>query len=162
MSIYNILYSSPIGTMALSSDDAQLLQMSFCANADASLEIPNTPPLKAAVKWLDSYFSGHPLPISEVPIFLSGSQFQIMCWQELQSIPYGQTITYKDLANRMAACKGVQQMSCQAVGQAIRKNPFAILVPCHRVIGSDGTLTGYAWGLERKLQLLLLEKEKVL
>lgn len=162
MSLYTFLYSSPVGTLSLIGEYSHLLQISFCADADASTEIPDVPSLKAALRWLDSYFTGHPLPICDVPFSLNGTQFQIMCWQELQGIPYGQTVTYKDLANRIAARKGMQHLSCQAVGQALSRNPFAILIPCHRVIGSDGTLTGYAWGPEIKLQLLSHEKEKVL
>jgi methylated-DNA-[protein]-cysteine S-methyltransferase len=160
MSIYKFLYRSPIGPILITSDDFQLLSISFSNDQDTSKEIPENLPLIIAVRWLDAYFSGQPEPIESVPALVNGTDFQKQCWQELCRIPYGQTITYKELANRVGTHRGVMRMSCQAVGQAIRKNPFAILIPCHRVIGSNGDLIGYAWGLEFKRELLAYERKK--
>lgn len=101
-------------------------------------------------RWLDLYFSGRK-PVFLPPIKLIGTPFQRRVWQALMDIPYGATTTYGALA-RSVGCR-----SAQAVGQAVGRNPVAIIVPCHRVVGSDGTLTGYAYGLERKEYLLKLE-----
>ena len=101
-------------------------------------------------RWLDCYFSGH-CPDFLPPLALQGTPFQRRVWWALMDIPYGATTTYGALA-RSVGCR-----SAQAVGQAVGRNPVAIIVPCHRVVGSDGTLTGYAYGLERKEYLLKLE-----
>ena len=106
--------------------------------------------LDLACRWLDCYFSGH-CPDFLPPLALQGTPFQRRVWRALMDIPYGATTTYGALA-RSVGCR-----SAQAVGQAVGRNPVAIIVPCHRVVGSDGTLTGYAYGLERKEYLLKLE-----
>ena len=106
--------------------------------------------LDLVCRWLDCYFSGH-CPDFLPPLALQGTPFQRRVWRALMDIPYGATTTYGALA-RSVGCR-----SAQAVGQAVGRNPVAIIVPCHRVVGSDGTLTGYAYGLERKEYLLKLE-----
>lgn len=109
--------------------------------------------LRQAVSWLDAYFTGGPLP--ELPaVHLKGTPFQNLVWQILAEIPYGTTITYKEMAMETARRLGRKTMSAQAVGNAIGKNPLMILYPCHRVIGADRSLTGYAGGLEHKIWLL--------
>ena len=114
------------------------------------------PALEMAKTWLDIYFSGKE-PDFMPPIHLTGSPFRLSVWKLLQQIPYGKTMTYGELARRIAGQRGISHMSAQAVGGAVGHNPISIIVPCHRVVGSDGSLTGYAGGVERKEQLLALE-----
>lgn len=106
--------------------------------------------------WLDEYFAGK-IPQFMPPMRLKGSDFQNLVWEALCKIPYGQVVTYKDIANEIAAKRGLKRMSAQAVGGAVGRNPISIIVPCHRVVGSNGSLTGYDGGLEYKIWLL--EKE---
>lgn len=115
------------------------------------------PILEQAKAWLDGYFRGE-APPAELPLAPRGTDFQKQVWQRLLEIPYGQTRTYGEIAREMAALTGKQKMSAQAIGQAVGKNPISILVPCHRVIGAGGRLTGYAGGLEKKVWLLEHEK----
>ncbi|MBR4773172.1 MAG: methylated-DNA--[Bacteroidales bacterium] len=146
-------YSSPIGPIVLSFDDAALTGLRFASPADGSNggSIADHFPLTACIRWLDLYFSGRQ-PDFTPPIDLRGTAFQQRVWHELLTIPYGQTVTYGEIARRVG-CR-----SAQAVGGAVGRNPIALIVPCHRVIGSDGTLTGYAFGLRRKQYLLQLEQ----
>ena len=109
------------------------------------------------VKWLDIYFSGRE-PDFTPPLHLTGSEFRLAVWELLLGIPYGQTTTYKELAGRIAEQRGIKTMSAQAVGGAVGHNPVSIIVPCHRVLGTDGSLTGYAGGIDKKISLLTLEK----
>ena len=106
--------------------------------------------------WLDRYFQGQdPGPIP--PVSMEGTPFRKQVWQILQTIPYGQTVTYGQIAAQVAEIQGKKRMSAQAVGGAVGHNPISIIVPCHRVIGSDGSLTGYAGGVDKKVKLLKLE-----
>ena len=107
--------------------------------------------------WLDIYFSGRE-PDFTPPLHLTGSDFRLAVWNLLLQIPYGQTITYKELAARIAEQRGLETMSAQAVGGAVGHNPISIIVPCHRVLGTDGSLTGYSGGIDKKISLLTLEK----
>jgi len=118
---------------------------------------PDLTVFKETKIWLDLYFSGN-IPDFTPPLSLNGTAFQLEVWNILLGIPYGQTISYGDIAKQLAARKKVPHMSAQAVGNAVGKNPIPIIVPCHRVIGSDGSLTGYAGGLDKKSFLLSLEK----
>ncbi len=145
---YTFLYDSPIGPITLTFDGEALTGLRFGKTDDDSV---NPPPTKVH-RWLDLYFSGRQ-PDFLPPIKLIGTDFQRRVWQDLLEIPFGQTISYGELARRIG-CR-----SAQAVGQAVGKNPIAIIVPCHRVIGGDGSLTGYAYGLERKRYLLALESK---
>ena len=149
-------YSSPIGPIVLSFDDTSLTGLRFASPAAGSNggSIADNSPLTACIRWLDLYFSGRQ-PDFTPPINLRGTAFQQRVWHELLTIPYGQTVTYGEIARRIG-CR-----SAQAVGGAVGRNPIALIVPCHRVIGSDGTLTGYAGGLERKERLLLLERHRL-
>ena len=146
-------YSSPIGPIVLTYNDTALTGLQFASPADGSTSESTTDHflLTACFRWLDLYFSGHH-PDFTPPIDLRGTAFQQRVWHELLTIPYGQTVTYGEIARRVG-CR-----SAQAVGGAVGRNPIALIVPCHRVVGSDGTLTGYAFGLRRKQYLLQLEQ----
>ena len=108
-------------------------------------------------RWLDSYFSGQ-VPDFLPPLSLKGTDFRMEVWEELLKIPYGKTVSYGEIAAAVARRRGLDRMSAQAVGGAVGHNPIAIIVPCHRVIGKDGSLTGYGGGLDKKTALLSLEK----
>lgn len=112
-------------------------------------------------KWLDRYFSGKRPDINELDINLIGSEFRKNVWEILKNIPYGETTTYKEIAKILANQKEISRMSAQAVGGAVGHNPISIIIPCHRVIGSDGSLTGYAGGLDKKIYLLEHERVNV-
>ena len=112
--------------------------------------------LAEAARWLDAYFSGRE-PDFLPPLHPHGTAFQRAVWDILRSIPYGQTMTYGEIARRLAAQQGLSHMSAQAVGGAVGHNPISLIVPCHRVVGANGSLTGYAGGVERKLRLLQIE-----
>ena len=107
----------------------------------------------AARRWLDAYFAGE-APKETVPLKLEGTAFQTRIWEILMTIPYGETRTYGSIAGQLAREMGMEKMSAQAVGQAVGRNPVSILVPCHRVVGTGGKLTGYAGGIDRKAWLL--------
>lgn len=160
---YTSRYRSPLGEMLLAADETGVTglwfagQKYFARNLDkehAEKEIP----LFATVKhWLDVYFAGSE-PDLTVPLHFTGTAFQNEVWGILCAIPYGQTTTYGEIAKQLAARRGLPHMSAQAVGGAVGHNPISILVPCHRVVGLGGHLTGYAGGLERKRCLLALEQ----
>lgn len=153
-------YDSPFGRILLSADENALTSLCF-EGAKYAPSLPaspayagDSPVIDAATRWLDVYFSGHE-PGFSVPLSLKGTPFQQAVWQILQSIPYGKTTTYAQIAAQLAGPSG--RMSAQAVGGAVGRNPVSILVPCHRVIGANGSLTGYAGGIDRKTRLLVLE-----
>lgn len=161
--IYTNAYDSMIGSLLLAADDIGLVGLwlnsdRFYANLLANCEYiaKETPTLQAAKRWLDVYFSGHE-PKIELPIHLIGTSFRQEVWQLLLQIPYGQVTTYDDLARKMAEKRGVAHMSAQAIGGAVGHNEISIIIPCHRVIGANGNLTGYAGGIDKKLKLLELE-----
>lgn len=146
---YATRYDSPLGIITLVSDGNSLTELQFAKGHD----LPNyqdLPVFAETRRWLDLYFSGVK-PDFIPPLNPLGTSFQQKVWQELLTIPYGQTTTYGAIAKRLN-CR-----SAQAVGQAIHRNPIAIIIPCHRVIGADGSLTGYASGLEIKKELLKIE-----
>lgn len=145
--IANQLYSSPLGNMLVECDGSALTALRFVPDAEAAGSSTIPAPIR---RWLDCYFSGS-RPDYVPPLKLQGSVFQQRVWNELLTIPSGRTTTYGELARRIG-CR-----SAQAVGQAVGRNPIAVVVPCHRVVGADGTLTGYAYGLELKRRLLELE-----
>ena len=118
------------------------------------------PVLHQTVQWLDAYFRGE-APAVEVPLNLKGTDFQKQIWNILLTIPYGQLRSYGEIAEEMAVRSGKQKMSAQAVGQAVGKNPVSILIPCHRVVGSNGKLTGYAGGIDKKIWLLRHEGRQI-
>ena len=158
--VYTTTYSSPMGMIVLESDGEVLTGLRFVEsskNQQQAIEpIPtdttDTLPIFAEVRqWLDEYFAGK-RPCNIPRLNPPGTDFQRRVWQKLFTIFYGQTKTYGEIA-RMVGCR-----SARAVGQAIGRNPIALIIPCHRVVGANGTLGGYACGLDRKKQLLDLEK----
>ena len=156
---------SPLGEVRLRSDGESLIGLWFVGQVNdakeiSDLEIKNDLPIFEQVEtWLESYFSGKQTPIT-FPLQPKGTIFQERVWKILQEIPYGETMTYGEIAQRIAKEKCVATYSAQAVGQAVGKNPISILIPCHRVLGKNGALTGYAGGVHRKEQLLNLERGK--
>ena len=141
-------YPSPVGTLHLTADEGGLTGIWMHPE-----ETENFPILPQAKAWLDGYFSGNPAEIS-FPLNPHGTSFQKQVWALLLTIPYGETTTYGCLAREMAQRTGKEKMSAQAVGQAVGANPISILIPCHRVVGAKGKLTGYAGGLDKKEWLL--------
>lgn len=155
MSVEKHIYHSPLGTLAVETNDGTLVGLRFveaeAAASDALTQSHNNAIISDLFRWLDIYFSGEESGIMP-PVRLRGSTFQQRVWRELLTIPRGQTVTYGELARRVG-CR-----SAQAVGQAVRRNPIAIVIPCHRVVGAGGRLTGYAYGLDRKRRLLEVEQ----
>ena len=155
-------YQSPIGNILLAADEAGLTglwfegQKYFALYLDKEHEEKELPVFEQAKKWLDTYFSGKK-PEFEVPLHFTGTDFQNEVWGILCSIPYGQTMTYGEIAKQLAERRGLKRMSAQAVGGAVGRNEISIIVPCHRVVGTNGSLTGYAGGIDKKIALLKLE-----
>ena len=151
MKIYSTTYASPLGTIVIESDGEALIGLRF-ADKTECVETKGEVPIIAEVrKWLDNYFSGKQ-PRNVPKIHPQGTDFQRKVWQALLTIPYGQTMTYGEIA-QLVGCR-----SAQAVGQAISRNPIALIIPCHRVVGAHGALGGYAFGIERKEKLIQLEQ----
>ena len=158
--IYN--YASPLGSITLAGNGESLTGLWF----DGQKYFPHKlilesieselPIFTQTCNWLDIYFSGR-IPDFIPPISLNTTPFRKAVYDILLTIPYGQTMTYGEIANIIAKQKGVERMSAQAVGGAVGHNPISIIVPCHRVVGADGSLTGYAGGLDKKIVLLNLE-----
>ena len=155
-------YCSPLGNILLASDGTHLTglwfeaQKYFAEKLDSDRKEMDSFVFQQTKSWLDMYFTGKEPGIS-LPIRLNGTAFQNQVRQILSSIPYGQTMTYGQIARVIAKQRGLSHMSAQAVGGAVGHNPISIIVPCHRVLGADGSLTGYAGGIERKIALLHLE-----
>ncbi len=156
---YIAAYASPLGAVTLASDGQALTGLWF----DGQKYFPaltgrreDLPVFRQARAWLDAYFAGE-RPGAPPPLRPIGTDFQQQVWALLTAIPYGETRTYGALAAELARQRGLAHMSAQAVGGAVGRNPISILVPCHRVVGATGSLTGYAGGLERKQALLRLE-----
>jgi methylated-DNA-[protein]-cysteine S-methyltransferase len=143
---------SPVGRLLLATDEAGLRKVLFGGEPQASWR-EDPAPLAETVRQLRAYFAGE-LRDFDLPLAPEGTPFQLRVWRELRNIPYGQTISYGELARRVGSPKG-----SRAVGLANGANPISIVVPCHRVIGSNGKLTGYGGGLENKERLLALERE---
>lgn len=162
MNYYSMIYPSPLGDLRITSNGTHILelvlpcQLSRYQGGDDCNDIPA---LHAARIWLDDYFSGkHPNP-NELPIQTTGTDFQNTVWERLCRIPYGQTVTYGQIAKEIALARGIGKMSAQAVGQAVGANPIGIIIPCHRVVGSNGKLTGYNGGITNKSWLLEHERK---
>ena len=161
--IYTQHYESPLGGILLAADETGLTGLWFdgekyyADNLAAEHEARDTQALGAAKRWLDVYFAGKE-PDFLPPLHPIGSAFRQEVWQLLLEIPYGQTTTYGALARRLAERRGLRHMSAQAVGGAVGHNEISILIPCHRVVGMSGSLTGYAGGIDKELSLLRLEQ----
>lgn len=163
---YTASYASPLGKVLLSSDGSALTGLWFAGQkyfaaglADDACGQSDLPIFDAARAWLDAYFAGEePGPL--LPVAFAGTPFQHMVWEELLRIPYGETCTYGDLAQRIGERRGAPT-SARAVGAAVGRNPVSVIVPCHRVLGASGALTGYAGGVWRKRALLALEQRGI-
>lgn len=159
---YISYYKSPIGNILLAADEVGLTglwfegQKYYALHLEQEHEERELPVFELTKKWLDIYFSGQE-PTFKVPLHFTGTDFQNEIWEILYSIPYGQTMTYGEIARALAEKRGIKQMSAQAVGGAVGHNEISILVPCHRVVGTSGSLTGYAGGIDKKIALLKLE-----
>ena len=149
-------YRSPLGTVRIVCGDQGVEQLSFVDSAPEVVSMRH-PVLEMTLHWLDIYFSGRE-PDFTPPLCLSGSLFRISVGELMLTIPYGRTATYGELAARMSAQRGGAKVAAQAIGGAVGGNPIAIIVPCHRVIGAHGNLTGYGGGMARKIALLSLER----
>ena len=166
--LYKTYYKSPVGNLMLVSDGDNLVGL-YMENQKYYLnglkqELTSKDNLQVfenTKKWLDRYFAKENPSIKEIPLAPIGGEFRQKVWKILCEIPYGQTITYGEIAKRIAKQMNKEKMSAQAVGNAVGHNPISIIIPCHRVIGKNGSLTGYAGGIERKKMLLELEKENV-
>lgn len=161
---YKYTYESPLGTMVMLGTLSYLTDLFFIDEAhapsydDAEYIEQLTGPFEVTIMWLNQYFNGKK-PFITPLIQLEGTEFRKSVWSILQTIPYGETTTYGDIGKQIAQQQGKEKFSAQAVGGAVGHNPISIIVPCHRVIGSNGQLTGYAGGIERKKYMLDLESE---
>ena len=152
-------YQSPLGEIILTSDGKSLTGLSYDFPKmllPYFIEKP-LPIFTETDRWLDIYFSGKN-PDFTPKLHLKVTGFRKMVWDILLTIPFGQTITYGEIASRIAKQRGIPRMSAQAVGGAVGHNPIALIIPCHRVVGANGSLTGYAGGIDKKEQLLRLEQ----
>ena len=161
---YLTRYSSPLGPLMLASGGVRLAglwlegQKYVGDTISGDMEERDGLPVFAAARdWLDRYFAGGKPPIAELPLAPAGGKFRQAVWKILCGIPYGEVATYGEIARKMAACGNKRSMSAQAVGGAVAHNPVSIIIPCHRVVGSGGSLTGYAGGIDAKIRLLELE-----
>ena len=165
---YKTFYPSPIGNLTLGSDGDNLVglwiegQKYYEDTVDEEMiHRDDVPVFDETREWLDRYFNGEEPEISALPMAPIGGEFRQAVWKILCDIPYGEVTTYGEIARKIAAMKGKDSMSAQAVGGAVGHNPISIIIPCHRVVGTNGSLTGYAGGLDRKVKLLTLEKAEV-
>lgn len=161
---YTTKYASPLGEITLAGDGENLTglwldkQKYFAATLKGRTEEkPDLPVFVKTAAWLDAYFSGEKPAITELALAPAGSEFRSAVWDILCEIPYGHCTTYGEIAKKMAAGMNRKTMSSQAVGGAVGHNCISIIIPCHRVVGSNGSLTGYAGGIEKKIKLLELE-----
>ena len=160
---YTCHYVSPLGGITLASDGEALTGLWFDGQkhfpAASGREQKSLPVFEEAVKWLDLYFSGKD-PGFTPKLCLRSTPFREAVWETLRSIPFGKTVTYGEIAARLAAERGLVKSSARAVGGAVGHNPISLIIPCHRVVGAGGRLTGYAGGIEKKRFLLSLESIK--
>ena len=162
--IYKTYYNSPIGNLLLTSDGKSLIglwiegQKHYLYKINEQLITNDDLEIFKQVKnWLDKYFNGEKVNINNLKLKPNGTKFQKEVWKILSDIPYGKVITYKEIAQIIAQKLNKERMSAQAVGGAIGHNPISIIIPCHRVIGNNGNLTGYAGGIDKKIKLLQIE-----
>ena len=160
--VYTSTYKSSLGDILLAADEIGLIglwfegQKYFANTLSDNCIFQETSILMKAKEWLDVYFSGEE-PKFMPPLHPMGSTFRQAVWKILLQIPYGQTMTYGEIASQLASMKNVPHMSAQAVGGAVGHNDVSIIIPCHRVVGTNGSLTGYAGGIDKKVALLELE-----
>ena len=161
--IYTSKYTSLLGGILLAADEVGLRGLWFDGQKYFARDLPDertereTPALSEAKRWLDLYFGGQE-PDFLPPLHPVGTPFRQAVWEILLRIPYGKTVTYGEISKQLAEKMGLERMSAQAVGGAVGHNKISIIIPCHRVVGSNGSLTGYAGGINRKIKLLELER----
>jgi methylated-DNA-[protein]-cysteine S-methyltransferase len=162
--LYTAHYQSPAGSIWLAAEEDALVglwienQKYFLASIKEQPTIQEDHPvLMQSKSWLDRYFAGERPKISELKLAPKGSEFRQAVWELLCQIPYGELTTYGEIAKKIASKFGRERMSAQAVGGAVGHNPISIIIPCHRVVGTNGSLTGYAGGLDKKIWLLTHE-----
>ena len=154
-------YDSPLGDILLAADEIGLTGLWFAGQKYYPAQLPGLAEgsctvLEQAKRWLDAYFAGD-RPDFTPTLHLVGTQYQVAVWESLLTIPYGKTVSYRAIGAITAERLGKERFSARAVGAAVGRNPISVIVPCHRVVGADGSLTGYAGGLNRKERLLTLE-----
>lgn len=161
---YYTEYDSPIGKITIASNGSELVGLWLEGQKHFMDTLPEVPVYQAESDlfkrisdWLDRYFAGKKPDICELPLSPIGGEFRCRVWRYLCEIPYGEVTTYGAIAKRIAADLGKEKMSAQAVGGAVGHNPISIIIPCHRVVGANGNITGYDGGIEKKIQLLTLE-----
>jgi len=155
-------YESPLGLMDLAGSETSLIGAWFkdqkyfksTISEQDNLVYENNAVLKTAAEWLDAYFGGENPNAGEIPVEFQGTEFRVKVWNFLQKIPYGEVTTYGEIAKQISGKEGTKIPAAQAVGSAVGHNPISVIVPCHRVVGKNGSLTGYAGGLDRKEWLL--------
>ena len=163
--MYYCTYESKIGLLYLISDGESLCgcylenQKYFPNDIDDYQLNDELNVFIESIAWLEKYFNGENPSIDEIPLNFNETEFRNTVWKVLKEIPFGEVITYRDIAEIIAKNRGIKTMSAQAVGGAVGHNPLLIFIPCHRVIGADGSLTGYAAGIENKRFLLDLESD---
>lgn len=158
---YRMSYQSPLGEIRIVSDGENITELWLVGQRGfgsalnhENAAIGQVPALDKACEWLDRYFAeGRPKP-EELPLMPAGSDFRREVWEILCQIPYGEVITYGEIAQKIAAWRGIEKMAAQAVGGAVGHNPISIVIPCHRVVGMGGNLTGYGGGIPLKQALL--------
>lgn len=160
---YTYHYDSPLGGITLACNGTELTGLWFDGQKYFGDTLPENyeekylPIFEQTACWLDTYFSGT-APDFTPPLCMQTTPFRKAVWEIMLTIPFGKTMTYGEIANKIAIQKGIPSMSAQAVGGAVGHNSISLIIPCHRVVGSNGSLTGYAGGIDKKLQLLALEK----
>lgn len=162
---YKSLYNSSLGTIILTSDGKYLTGLWFTSSRFSHLREVQEEDIndeleifKKTKKWLDEYFKGNKPNPNDISMKLNGTDFSKEVWEILKTIPYGKVITYGDIAKILENKLKVKKMSSQAVGHAVGYNPISIIIPCHRVVGAHGNLTGYGGGLDVKIGLLKIEQ----
>lgn len=160
---YTYHYHSPLGGITLASNGSALTglwfdgQKYFGDTLPREYTVKKLPIFNEAARWLDIYFSGV-APDFTPPLSMETTPFRKAVWEIMLTIPFGQTMTYGMIASQIAQKKGLSHMSAQAIGGAVGHNSISLIIPCHRVVGTNGSLTGYAGGIDKKLQLLTLER----
>ena len=162
---YSTYYKSPVGDILLGSDENNIIglwigEQKYIGNTMPKdiTEKDDLPILQEGLTWLDDYFAGKKPKLTGLPIAPVGGEFKQQVWKILMEIPYGELTTYGNIAKEVAKRMGKERMSAQAVGGAVGHNPISIIIPCHRVVGTNGSLTGYAGGIEMKINLLKHEE----
>ena len=156
---YKMTYKSPVGDLTITTDGQNVTglwfenQQNYESLLNDIVKEQHQPIFDKVTHWLDEYFSGNK-PAINFPLTPTGTDFRMTVWKKLQAIPYGETVTYGDIAQQIAEDRGRSKMSAQAVGGAVGSNPISIIIPCHRVVGANGSLTGFGGGIDRKIKLL--------